>query len=406
MVLPVRRHLPVSHRLSGAAVARLSAPDTEALPRTVALAVAVAFSAFTLIALAADHAAAPMPPSHLVATPVAMAITLAAWTAEALGWRLPRPVLTAAVLLPALALIVLGHSGPYLLHIMLMLAWMTYTGSSGEALLAGVGVLAVLAAGVAADAADGPLSVSNWLSWLAGCGVVWVLARSLRVQRDLSAQVQQIAVLEERQRLARELHDSVSQSLYSVSLLAEASRRAIAAGQTEGVAENLALLGTSAQQALKAMRLLLFELQPAVLETEGLGGALRLRLDAVEKRAGVATTLEVDDTLVLAPAVQAALYGVAQEALNNTLKHAGARSVQVTLRQEPGALVFAISDDGRGFDPGRLDDRGGLGMESMRARAAGIGAALEVRSAPGAGTTLELRLPIAAPALLADSAET
>jgi PAS domain S-box-containing protein len=143
----------------------------------------------------------------------------------------------------------------------------------------------------------------------------------------LYQQAEQLAVMKERSRLARELHDSVTQALYSMTLLAEAAGRRVGAGNLEQVENYLARLGEAAQQSLKEMRLLVHELRPPVLEREGLVGALQQRLDAVEGRSGVETRLRVEGTLELPAPVEEELYRIAQEALNNALKHAAATLV-------------------------------------------------------------------------------
>ena len=155
------------------------------------------------------------------------------------------------------------------------------------------------------------------------------------------SEAQAQAALEERQRLARELHDSVTQSLYSLTLLAEASRRTAQAGEVEKVVGNIARLGETAQQALKEMRLLVYELRPLALEQAGLADALQHRLDAVEKRAGINAQLRVELDVKLPPHVENALYRIAQEALNNSLKHAEANKVVVSLRSSGRSMTTA-----------------------------------------------------------------
>jgi signal transduction histidine kinase len=137
---------------------------------------------------------------------------------------------------------------------------------------------------------------------------------------DLRRRIEEAAVLEERGQLARELHDSVTQSLYSMVLLTEGGRRVAASGDMEGAQGYFSDLEGIALQALKEMRLLVYELRPSALEGEGLVGALQQRLDAVEGRANVEARLLVEGAIALPAAVEAALYGIAQEALNNTLE--------------------------------------------------------------------------------------
>jgi signal transduction histidine kinase len=203
-------------------------------------------------------------------------------------------------------------------------------------------------------------------------------------------QVQQTALLEERSRLARELHDSVTQSLYSVTLYAEAAARLFSAGDTQTAAENLRELRDTAKEALREMRLLIYELRPPVLETGGLAGALQARLDAVEARAGLQTELEVEGTDRLSSTVQEELYHIAREALNNLLKHARAHSVCVHLSFQKTQTWLEICDDGVGFNPDEIQASGGLGIFGMKERAQRIGAHLEIQSAPAKGTTVRV----------------
>jgi PAS domain S-box-containing protein len=197
---------------------------------------------------------------------------------------------------------------------------------------------------------------------------------------------EQAAVMDERRRLARDLHDSVTQSLYSLTLLAETGRRSAKAGDLEGVVDYLGRLGRVAQQALKEMRLLIYELRPLALERDGLAGAVQQRLDAVEGRAGVETRLLVEKDGQLAAPVEEALYRIAVEALNNTLKHAEARLVEVRIRVGDDHAELEVVDDGRGFDPQIVGDTGGMGLITMRERAERVGGTLTILSAPGEGT--------------------
>jgi signal transduction histidine kinase len=202
----------------------------------------------------------------------------------------------------------------------------------------------------------------------------------------LYERAQQVAVLEERGRLARELHDSVTQSLYSLTLMAETGWRSARAGDLEPTMGYLGRLGEVAQQALKEMRLLVYELRPLALVKEGLVGALQRRLDAVEGRAGVEARMLVEEGIELAPPVEEALYRIALEALNNALKHAAASSVVVRIRGDGERVELEISDNGCGFDPSAAGDAGGMGLRSMRDRAEGLGGELGILSAPGEGT--------------------
>lgn len=212
----------------------------------------------------------------------------------------------------------------------------------------------------------------------------------------LQQRAQDAATLEERERLARELHDAVTQSVYSLTLFAEAGRRQASAGQLERVQEYLSLLGDTAQQALKQMRLMLYELRPAVLEQVGLVQALTQRLDAVERRAGIEARFEVAEPLRLSPAIEESLYRICQEALNNALKHASARNVVVRLLREDSTIILEVSDDGVGFvlgQPGEAKiDAAGVGLAHIRERAMRLNADLAIKTAPDQGTTIRVSL--------------
>jgi signal transduction histidine kinase len=141
------------------------------------------------------------------------------------------------------------------------------------------------------------------------------------------------------------------------------------------------------------MRLLLYELHPATLATGDLPQALGLRLEAVERRAGMAAELSVDGPCDWPNSWEADLYGIATEALNNTLKHAQAKKVTVRLRGGPDWVELAVADDGQGFDP-RRRKVGGMGLRGMAERAARLGGQLAVDSAPGRGTTVRVTVGI------------
>jgi PAS domain S-box-containing protein len=207
------------------------------------------------------------------------------------------------------------------------------------------------------------------------------------------SEAQARAALEERQRLARELHDSVTQSLYSLTLLAEASRRMALEGNIEKMIGNITRLGETAQQALKEMRLLVYELRPLALETAGLVEALQHRLDAVEKRAGVEAQLRVDATCELPTDTENGLYRIAQEVLNNSLKHAEATRVSVRLFADSRCVEMEISDNGKGFDPQAVKDQGGMGLGNIRERTESLGGEVSFISKPGEGAQVLIRVP-------------
>jgi PAS domain S-box-containing protein len=202
------------------------------------------------------------------------------------------------------------------------------------------------------------------------------------------------AALEERQRLARELHDSVSQALYAIGLNTTAAQHLIAADPSR-VSRLLTDVLSLAETGLAEMRALIFELRPESLETEGLVGALEKQAAAVHAR----HRLQVDATLGEEPNVplgtKEALYRLAQEALHNVAKHAHAHVVKLELESDPSQLVLRIGDDGRGFDSAGSFP-GHLGLHSMRERIAALGAEFAIASAPGEGTLISVRIPLQA----------
>jgi PAS domain S-box-containing protein len=202
------------------------------------------------------------------------------------------------------------------------------------------------------------------------------------------------AALEERQRLARELHDSVSQALYGIALGARTARALLGReGPPERVDEWLEYVLSLAEAGLTEMRALIFELRPESLETEGLIVALKQQAAALEARheLPVHTTLGEEPELPLE--AKEALYRIAQEALHNTVKHARASRADLKLEHDARGIALEVSDDGAGFDPGR-DFSGHLGLKSMRERTARLGGTLRVESIPGEGTNVRVQIPL------------
>jgi PAS domain S-box-containing protein len=210
----------------------------------------------------------------------------------------------------------------------------------------------------------------------------------------LRQQAREAAVIEERGRLARELHDSVTQSLYSLTLLAEGWRRLAKAGRLNDTDDPMREVGEIAQQALREMRLMVHELRPPALEEEGLLGALHQRLGAVEKRAGIEARLVAEDVVKLPAPMEEGLYRIAVEALNNALKHAAATSVTVYIRTDEERVELVVKDNGRGFDIDRMDESGGMGLDSMRERAERLGGSVTIRSTPDGGTRVSVTVPL------------
>jgi PAS domain S-box-containing protein len=203
----------------------------------------------------------------------------------------------------------------------------------------------------------------------------------------LLGRAQALAVDAERQRLARDLHDAVTQTIYSASLIAEALPRIWERNPVEAK-RNLVKLRQLTRGALAEMRTLLFELRPAALEEAELGTLLQQLGDAMTGRTRIPVDVTVDTAgPELPPDVKIVLYRIAQEAFNNVTKHAGATQVTVTLQGEPHRVILAIRDDGRGFDPSAVPGER-MGLDIMRERAKHIDAQLNARSVPGQGTEI------------------
>jgi signal transduction histidine kinase/PAS domain-containing protein len=199
------------------------------------------------------------------------------------------------------------------------------------------------------------------------------------------------AALEERQRLARELHDSVSQALYGIALNISTANALVEAAP-EQARELLQDVLRLAGAGLAEMRALIFELRPESLAQEGLVAALEKQAAAARARHGLDVRAALGPEPDVPLPVKEALFRIAQEALHNTVKHARARSVEVSLGAESGDLVLCVHDDGRGFDPQGAFP-GHLGLRSMRERAAAVGGAVEIESAPGRGTKVRAHVP-------------
>jgi PAS domain S-box-containing protein len=202
---------------------------------------------------------------------------------------------------------------------------------------------------------------------------------------------QELAALEERQKLARELHDSVSQALYGISLGTHAARTALERDPGH-VAEPLDYVLSLAEAGLAEMRALIFELRPESLETEGLVSALSKQAGALQARHEILVSAELCDEPDLFLRVKQELYRIAQEAMHNTVKHARASHIDLRLEQTADGVLLEVRDDGAGFDP-TASYPGHLGLHSMLERVANLGGTFEIESAPGAGTRVRVCIP-------------
>jgi PAS domain S-box-containing protein len=208
----------------------------------------------------------------------------------------------------------------------------------------------------------------------------------------LYEQAQQLAVLEERQRLGRELHDSVSQALYGIALGARTARTLLDRDPAR-VAEPLNYVLSLAEAGLAEMRALIFELRPESLETEGLVAALSKQAAAMHARNNATVNTDFCDEPALPFDIKEAFYRISQEAMNNTLKHARATQVDLSLKCVNGYLTLTVSDNGSGFDP-EASYPGHLGLKSMRERITRFGGTLKITSTPGHGTCIQAQVAI------------
>jgi PAS domain S-box-containing protein len=203
---------------------------------------------------------------------------------------------------------------------------------------------------------------------------------------------QDTAALEERQRLARELHDSVSQALYGIILGTDAARTLLVQ-DPDRITPSLEYVLSLAKAGLAEMRALIFELRPESLATEGLIAALEKQAALVQARHELAVHLALSEDEPDAPLeVKEVLYRIAREALNNTVKHAQAERVELRLEQDADELLLEVCDDGEGFDPAGSFP-GHLGLKSMRERVAHLGGTLRIESAPGEGARIRAQIP-------------
>jgi PAS domain S-box-containing protein len=199
------------------------------------------------------------------------------------------------------------------------------------------------------------------------------------------------STIAERQRLIRDLHDSVTQRLYSLVMMTESARIGFKLNTLENPLELIEELGFSARQALKEMRLFLYKLQPVDLRS-GFVSALRKRLDMVEGRAGLSVSLEIDETISMSTEADLHLYMITQEALNNIIQHANATDVRIAFYKSDGSLNLEIEDNGGGFSV-QEKDSSGVGLSSMAERAELLGGNMKLSSSPGVGTKLNITIP-------------
>ncbi|AQW49898.1 GAF domain-containing sensor histidine kinase [Streptomyces violaceusniger] len=203
----------------------------------------------------------------------------------------------------------------------------------------------------------------------------------------------ELTIAGERARLAHELHDAVSQKLFSLRLTAQAATALVDRdpGRAKDELQQIALLAAEATDELRSA---VVELRPAALDEDGLVATLRTQVQVLDRAHSAQVTFACHGVRALPVAQEGAVLRVAQEALHNALRHADARQVDVTLARHGQGARLRVADDGRGFDPSAVRRAGRhLGLVSMRDRAGGVGGALTVESAPGKGTVIEMEVP-------------
>jgi signal transduction histidine kinase len=203
----------------------------------------------------------------------------------------------------------------------------------------------------------------------------------------------ELTIAEERSRLAHELHDAVSQKLFSLRLTAQAAAALVDRdpSRAKGELRQVAVLAAEAADELRAA---VVELRPAALDEDGLTATLRTQIQVLDRAHSARVTFAAHNFRALPASQEEAMLRVAQEALHNALRHSGAEHVDVTLDRRGSGAVLRVTDDGSGFEPKAIRRAGRhLGLVSMRDRTSGVGGTLTVESAPGKGTTIEMEVP-------------
>ena len=209
----------------------------------------------------------------------------------------------------------------------------------------------------------------------------------------LYADAQELAVLEERSRMARELHDAVSQTLFSLVYEARAAADRVQSDPA-AAAEHLSEVQQQAAGALDEMRNLVLALRPKSLERDGLAATLHDHVEGLRRIHQAAIEARIDEAEPLPPDQQLGILRIAQEALHNAVKHAGPVPIRLDLRQAGDAIRLVVSDEGAGFDIKTMSrTRRTVGLHAMRERAHAMGANLTIESRPGGGSVIRLILP-------------
>ncbi len=202
----------------------------------------------------------------------------------------------------------------------------------------------------------------------------------------------ELTLVQERQRIARELHDAVAQTLFSLRLTAQAAAALVRRDPDRAIAE-LDTVTTLATEATNELRQIVAELRPPDLSREGLAATLRARVALLNRVHGASITYADEGCPKLTPKVEEAMLRVAEEALHNALQHARAEHVTVALRGDDSSSILEVHDDGRGFEPATANASHRLGLASMRERSHAVHGRITVESTPGRGTTIRMEVP-------------
>lgn len=220
------------------------------------------------------------------------------------------------------------------------------------------------------------------------------LQEAHRQLQAYAAQVEELAVTQERNRLARDLHDSVTQTLFSMTLTTRAICLMLEENPQEAAVQ-LEHLQKLAESALAEMRSLIAQLRPSAIEAQGFIPTLRQHLTMRHQRDNLSVTLEVTDEPRLSPQQARNLFGIVQEALNNVVKHAQTDQATVTVSQADGTIYVAVEDHGVGFEMASVQsDMMGIGFVNMRERAEMLGGTLAITASPGKGTCIQVKAPL------------
>ncbi len=218
------------------------------------------------------------------------------------------------------------------------------------------------------------------------------LQKLIQKNKELADQAKQLAVMEERQRLARDLHDSVSQQLFALSMTASAAIK-LFKKKPEKSLEQLLYLEEIANRAQTEMRALLLHLRPVQLEDKGLRHALDQLLQELQEKHPIRYIWELDEPGDVSKGVEEQLFRIAQEAISNTLRHSNASQVEVKLKRLSQALLLVIQDNGIGIKEEKKNKKSSYGLSMMRERAEEMGGTLQIISVKDRGTRLEVRVP-------------